>query len=42
MQPLAYLIPIAVIGVIALLILLKSLKSIGPTEVGLVTKRLGK
>ena len=42
MQALAYLIPIAVIGVIALLILLKSLKSIGPTEVGLATKRLGK
>ncbi len=42
MQALAYLIPIAVIGVIALLILLQSLKSIGPTEIGLVTKRLGK
>ena len=42
MQALAYLIPIAVIGVVALLILLQSLKSIGPTEIGLVTKRLGK
>ncbi len=42
MNFLAYVIPIAVLGAIALLIVFKSLKSIGPTEIGLVTKRLGK
>ena len=42
MQALAYLIPVAVISGVALLILIRSLKSIGPTDIGLVTKRLGK
>ena len=42
MQALGYLIAVAVIGGFALTIVFMSLKSIGPTDVGLVTKRLGR